>query len=74
MSRLSFLDQPIQVDVNERQTGARSPMSEQPVLDVLRLKGLFEQWVFLEIDHPERQVLARSPVSIGFSQFVGAQG
>ena len=48
-------------------------MPEQPVLDVLRLEGLFEQGIVLKIDHAERQVFAGSPVGIDVLQFLGAQ-
>ena len=48
-------------------------MPEQPVLDVLRLEGLFEQRIVLKIDHAERQVFAGSPVGLDLLQLVGAQ-
>src|SRR5271165_1962 len=33
--KIVFLDQPVQVNVDKRQTRTRSPVPEQPVLDVL---------------------------------------
>ena len=45
-----FVDQPIQVNVNEIQSGRRSPMAEQPWFDVFLCKGLLEQWVVIKID------------------------
>ena len=45
-----LLDQPIEVDINEVQTRCRSPMAEQPRLDVLLCQGLLEQRVVVEIN------------------------
>ena len=46
-----FLDQPVEVNVGKRQTGTCSPVSEKPVLDVLRLEGFLQQGIVLQIDH-----------------------
>src|ERR1700758_462887 len=45
-----FLDQAVQVDVYEIQAWGRSPMAEQPRLDVFLSQGLLEQRVVVEID------------------------
>src|SRR5271165_1633889 len=71
---VKLLDQPVQVDINEGQTWARSPMSEQTVFDLLGLQRFLQQGILLEINHPERQVFARSPIGVGLSQFLSAQG
>ena len=68
-----LFDQPVQMDVDECQAGARSPMAEQPLLDVLRLERLAQQRIVLQIDHAERQVVAGSPIGIGFAQFIGIE-
>src|SRR5678816_4388717 len=68
-----LLDQPIEVNVCERQTRACSPMPKEPVFHVLRLERLFEQWVLLEIDHAEGQVIASAPVCIGLAQLFRAE-
>jgi hypothetical protein len=39
---VKFLDQPVQVDVDECEAGAGSPMAEQTVLDMLRLEGFLQ--------------------------------
>ena len=62
--QVEFLDQAVQVNIGERQAGARSPVSEQPVLDVLGLEGFFQQRIVLQIDHAERQVVAGSPIGV----------
>ena len=69
-----FLDQPVQVNVDERQAGARSPVSEQTVLDVLGLERLLQQRVVDEIDHPQCEVIAGSPVGVGFAEFFRLSG
>ncbi len=67
-------DQPIQVHPDEGQCGARAPVAEEPVLDVLRLQRLPEQRVVLEEDHPYGQVVARPPVRVHqLPLFVGEQ-
>ena len=43
-----LLDQPIEVDIDEVQTRCRSPMAEQPRLDVFLCQGLLEQRVVIE--------------------------
>ena len=63
----------VEVGIDKCQPRARSPMSEQAILDVLGLERLFEQRIVPQIDHAEREILAGAPVGIGFSQFVGAQ-
>ena len=70
---VELLDEPVQVDVDECEAGARSPVTEQAVLDVLRLERLLQQRVVLQIDHPERQVSACSPVSVDFPEFLRTQ-
>ena len=64
-----LLDQPVQVDVDEVQTWRRSPMAEQPRLDVLLCQGLLEQRVVVEIDLTDRQVVGGPPIRIHQSPF-----
>ena len=61
---VEFLDQPVQVDVDEIQTWRRSPMAEQPRLDVFLCQGLLEQRVVVEIDLADRQVVGGPPIRI----------
>src|ERR1017187_40841 len=62
---VEFPDETVQVEVRERQSGARPPMAQKPVLDVLRLERLFQKRIVLKINHAERQVVTRSPISVG---------
>jgi hypothetical protein len=47
------LDDAIQVRPHERQRRARTPVTEQPILDVLDLQRLLEQRVVAQIDHSD---------------------
>jgi hypothetical protein len=40
-----FLDQPIQMDVDQAHTGVRTPVTEQADLGVFNLQGLFQERV-----------------------------
>src|SRR5579863_1514171 len=68
-----FLDQPVQVDVNERQSWARSPVPEKAILDLLRMQRLGEQGIVLQVDHAQAQVIASSPEDLGLLQVVGGE-
>ena len=59
-----LLDQPVQVNVDEVQTRRRSPVAEEPRLDVFLCQGLLEQRVVVEIDLADRQVVGGPPVRI----------
>ena len=61
-----FLDQAVQVDVDESQAGARSPVTQQPVFDVLRLERLLEERVALQVNHAQSEIVAGPPVRLGF--------
>ena len=43
-------DQAIKVHVKEVQSCSRSPVPEQPRLDMFELEGGFQQWIFLQVD------------------------
>jgi hypothetical protein len=68
---VEFLDQTVEMDVRERQSGARPPMAQKPVLDVLGLERLFQKRIILKIDHAERQVVTCSPIGVGPCQVQG---
>ena len=59
-----LLDQPVQVNVDEVQTRRRSPVAEEPRLDVFLCERLLEQRVVVEIDLTDRQVVGGPPVRI----------
>ena len=66
-----FLDQPVQVDINEVEPGGGAPMSEQARFDVFELEGGFEQRIILQINLPDREVVCRAPIRIYFFQQIG---
>ncbi len=71
--QIVFLDQPVQVNIDERQARARSPVAEQAVLDVFRPERLLQQRVLLQVDHPQGEVIAGPPVGIRLAQIVRAE-
>src|SRR5262249_29017478 len=62
------------MNIDESEPRARSPMTQEPVLDVLGLERLLQKRIVLKIDHAKRQVLARTPISFGLSQLRQTQG
>ena len=68
-------DHPVEMHPDEGQRRARAPVAEQPVLDVLGLQRLLQQRIVLEVDHADRQVIARPPVGVHQLQlFVSLNG
>src|SRR5579884_2490178 len=66
-------DQPVQMNPGECKPRACAPVSEEPVLDVLRTERLFEQRIVPEINHPQRKIVAGAPVCVGSAQFLGIE-
>ena len=64
-----FLDDAVQVHVEEVQSRRRPPVAEQARLDVLFRQRLFQQRVVVHIDLPDRQVVRRPPVGVHEFQF-----
>src|SRR5215475_105289 len=59
-----LLDHPVQVNVDEIETGCGSPMTQEPRLDEILCEWLLEQRVVVEIDLADRQVVCGPPVRI----------
>jgi len=57
-------DHAVKMNPHERQRRARSPVAKEPVLYVFGLQRFLQQRVILEVDHPHRKVIARSPIGI----------
>ena len=68
-----LFDEAVQVDIDEVQTRGGSPMAEEPRFDVLLGQRLSEQRVVLEIDLTHREIVCRSPVGVGQSEFMVRQ-
>ncbi len=67
------LDQAIEVQPDERQRRARSPVAEQAMLDVLDLQRFSEQRVAAQVDHADGQVIAGAPPGVEPTQLFGAE-
>ena len=68
------LDHAVEVRPDEGERGARAPVAEQPVLDVLHAERLAQQRVVAQVDHADGQVVARAPPGVELAQLVGRQG
>ncbi len=64
--RVVFLDDSIQVRVNEILTRRRAPVSEQHALDVGKRQRLLQQRVVAEIDLSDGQIVGGTPVGVHF--------
>src|SRR5580658_4152131 len=60
----AFVDQPVEMGVDEIQAGRRSPMSEQARLDVVGSQRPFEQRIVLEIYLANGKIVRGTPVGI----------
>jgi hypothetical protein len=61
---IELLDQPIEVHVDEVETGRRAPMAEETRLDVLLLERLSQQGIVEEVNLTDRQIVGGAPVSV----------
>ena len=62
--KIEFLDQPIEMRVNEVEARRRAPMPEKARLDVLLLERLTQQGVVEQVDLTDRQIVGGAPVSV----------
>ena len=65
-AQILFLDESIQVRINEIQPGSGAPVAKQSRLHVRPFKGFPEERVVHEIDLPDRKVVRGSPVGVNF--------
>jgi hypothetical protein len=68
-----LFDDPVQVNVDEVQTRCRSPVAEEPRLDVLLRERALEQRVVIEINLADRQVVGSPPIRIDQSPLLVGQ-
>lgn len=61
--QIIFLDQTVHVDVGERLTGIRTPVTEKTRLDVFELQWFLQKRVVLEVERSQAKVQTRMPVS-----------
>ena len=53
--------------------GIGTPVSEQPVLDVLGLQRLAQQRILPQVQHACAKIVTGTPVSVHLPQFIGSQ-
>lgn len=51
---IPFFDHPVEMDVDEIQTGRRSPVSKQPWLDMFEGEWFLQKGVIIKIDLADR--------------------
>ena len=68
MFRVILLDDAIQMNVDEILAGRRSPVAQEPGLDVLELQGFVQQRVVEQIDLADRQVIGGPPVGVHLAE------
>ena len=72
--KLMRLDQPVQVHIDQVQSGRGAPMPEQAPLDVLQRQRRLQQRVVLQVDLSHRQVVGSAPPGVHFVEHVGCEG
>ena len=69
--QIVVFDQPVKMDVEEIQSCRRSPMPQQPGLDMFELEGGFQQRIILQIDLADGKVIRRTPIGMHFPEQIG---
>ena len=69
-----FLDDPVQVHVNEVLPGGRAPVSEQHGLHIRERQRPFQQRIVVEINLAHRQIVGRAPVGVHFAEQFRGEG
>jgi hypothetical protein len=71
--QILVFDDPIEVDIDEIQTGGRAPVAQQARLHMLESKRLRQERVGQEVDLSDRQVVRRAPPGVHQAQLVGGE-
>src|ERR1700758_4424883 len=71
--QIVFLDQPVEMQIDEAQAGVRPPVPEQPNLCVLRRKWSSQKRIVPQVNHPEAEVQACAEVGIDLAQLIGGE-
>src|SRR6185437_8427056 len=67
---VAFSDDSVQVGVDEVEAGCRTPVPQQPGLDVLDRQRLHQQRVVQQVDLTDRQVIRCPPISVEQIQLI----
>src|SRR5580658_8537143 len=70
---IEFLDDPVQVHVDEVLPRRRAPVSEQHVLYVRQNERALQQWVVVKINLAYRQIVRGTPVGVHSTKQVGRE-
>src|SRR4030095_9812252 len=68
-----LVNQPVEVNIYEIESGSRSKMPQQTGLDVFEFKRLAQQRIGVEVNLSDRKIIRRSPVGVHFAQFFRGQ-
>src|SRR5438094_10305023 len=68
-----FIDDAVQMDIDKVQPWCRAPMAEQTRLDVRQLEWLLQQWIVVEINLADREVVCRAPIGVQLAQQIRAE-
>jgi hypothetical protein len=68
-----LVDQPVEMGPDEAQSRARAPVSQEALLDVLRLQRLAQERIGAQVDHPGGEVAAGAPEGVHVVQLVGGE-
>ena len=71
--RVVCADDAIEMRVEQAESGRRSPMSEEPRLDVLRTQWLAQQRIRLQKNLSDREVICGGPVAIDAAERIGGE-
>jgi hypothetical protein len=65
-----FLDETIEMDPHKTLTGVGTPMADETFLDVFGGERFAQQRVVTQIQHAQRQVIARAPVRVDIAELI----
>ena len=63
-----FLDDAVQMGVDEVQPRRRAPVAEQARLDVRQREWLFQQRIVVEVYLTDREVVRRAPIGVHLAE------
>src|SRR6185437_10056310 len=66
-------DEPVQMQVEKIEAGGGAPVAEQARLDVVDRQRAFKEWVVLEINLADGEIVGGPPVGVHFRQEVRAE-
>src|SRR5262245_58704532 len=68
-----LVDQAVEMDVDEVQPGRRAPVTEQARLHVLTFQWFAQQWIGVQVDLANREVVGRTPIGVHLAQLFWRQ-